>query len=117
MEPAFDTLRATKRLRDSGMPSGQAEATVRMASDMASTLVTRKHLKNELNRHFNKVDKRLNAMDGRFNEVDRRLNAMDSRFDAMEASMKKQFATQTVRLVAILSTIMGMMFAAMRYFS
>ncbi len=34
-----------------------------------------------------------------------------------EASMEKQFATQTARLVAILSTIMGMMFAAMRYFS
>ena len=39
----FDTLDATRRLRDAGFDEKQAEAVVRVLSDAQSNLVTREH--------------------------------------------------------------------------
>ena len=44
MSVPFDTLDATRRLRDAGFDEKQAETVVRILSDTQSNLVTREHL-------------------------------------------------------------------------
>lgn len=44
----FDTLDATRRLRDAGFDEKQAETVVRVLSDTQSNLVTREHLDTKL---------------------------------------------------------------------
>lgn len=43
MNVTFDTLDATKRLREAGFDEKQAETVVRVLSDAQSNLVTREH--------------------------------------------------------------------------
>ena len=44
----FDTLDATKRLRDAGFDEKQAEVVVRVLSDAQTNLVTREHFDSKL---------------------------------------------------------------------
>lgn len=48
MSVPFDTLDATRRLRDAGFDEKQAETVVRILSDTQSNLVTREHLDTKL---------------------------------------------------------------------
>jgi hypothetical protein len=43
MNITFDTLDATRKLRDAGFDEKQAETVVRVLSDAQSTLITREH--------------------------------------------------------------------------
>jgi len=102
MEPAFDTLQTIGQLRDSGMPSEQAEATAKAISNMASTLVTKEYLKSgldglriEVKQQFMEMGQRFT---GQFMEMDQRftgqLTEMDQRFTA-------QFTKVDERLMAM----------------
>ena len=96
MLQSFDTLAASKRLRDSGMPMNQADATVGVVGDAVRNLVTREYLDSRLESletridgRFNKVDARLNKMDARLDKMDSHFDKMDARFDKMDARFEK----------------------------
>lgn len=54
----FDTLDATRRLRDAGFDEKQAETVVRVLSDAQSNLVTREYF-----------DARMTVMDAKFDKL------------------------------------------------
>ncbi len=54
----FDTLDATRRLRDAGFDEKQAETVVRVLSDAQSNLVTREHF-----------DSSMAVVDAKFNKL------------------------------------------------
>ncbi len=53
----FDTLDATRRLRDAGFDEKQAETVVRVLSDAQSNLVTREHFDSKMDVIDAKFDK------------------------------------------------------------
>lgn len=53
----FDTLDATRRLRDAGFDEKQAEMVVRVLSDAQSNLVTREHFDSKMDVIDAKFDK------------------------------------------------------------
>jgi hypothetical protein len=53
----FDTLDATRRLRDAGFDEKQAETVVRVLSDAQSNLVTREHFDSKMDVVDAKFDK------------------------------------------------------------
>ena len=58
----FDTLEATRRLRDAGFDEKQAEVVVRVLSDAQERIITREHF-----------DSRLEALDSRLEALELRL--------------------------------------------
>ena len=52
----FDTLDATRKLRDAGFDEKQAEAVVRVLSDAQSSLVTREHFDSKMELFGSKMD-------------------------------------------------------------
>ena len=56
MEQALDTLAASRKLEDSGMPERQADAVVDVVNDAMKNLVTKEYLTAELDRRFGAVD-------------------------------------------------------------
>lgn len=110
MPVSFDTLAASKRLRKSGMPMNQADATTGVVADAVRNLVTREYLDwrlenletriggrfNKMDARLDKMDARFDKMDARFDKVDARLNETDTRFDGIDS----RFAKQTTELNA-----------------
>ncbi len=56
MNAILDTLAASRKLEESGMPEPQADAVVEVVSHAMKDLVTKEHLAAELDRRFGKVD-------------------------------------------------------------
>ena len=54
MDAKLDTLAASRKLEESGMPRPQAGAAVEVVNDAMRNLVTRKHFNAELDRRFSK---------------------------------------------------------------
>ena len=111
MNQILDTLAASRKLEDSGVPKAQAEATVGVVNDAMKNLVTIKFLTAELDKRFGDVDKRFGKMesdidkrfgkmksdtDNRFSDVDKRLGKlasdMDRRFGELEAKIDTNHA-------------------------
>ena len=102
MSQILDTLAASRKLEDSGVPQAQAEATVVVLNDAMQNLVTKQFLTAELDKRFGAVDKRFGAVDKRFGEVDKRFGEVksdidkrfsdvDKRFDKLKSDMDKRF--------------------------
>ncbi len=88
MPQALDTLAASRKLEDSGMPERQAEATVEVVSDAMSELVTKEHLTTELNRQFAGLNQRFAEVDRQFAGVNQRFAGVDRQF----AGVNQRFA-------------------------
>ncbi len=56
MDAMLDTLAASRKLENSGMPGKQAESVVEVMSDAMQNLVTKEYLTAELDRRFGAVD-------------------------------------------------------------
>ena len=75
MEAAIDTLAASRKLEQSGMPQRQAEATAELVNDAMSDLVTKQYLSDELDRRFSEFERK---MDQRFKKVDEKILSLES---------------------------------------
>ena len=93
MDAMLDTLAASRKLENSGMPGKQAESVVEVMSDAMQNLVTKEYLTAELDRRFGAVDKRFTemkyGMDKRFSNIE---SGMDKRFSNIESGMDKRFS-------------------------
>ena len=93
MDAMLDTLAASRKLENSGMPGKQAESVVEVMSDAMQNLVTKEYLTAELDRRFGAVDKRFTemeyGMDKRFSKIE---PGMDKRFSKIETDMDKRFS-------------------------
>ena len=79
MEAAIDTLAASRKLEQSGMPQRQAEATAELVNDAMSDLVTKQYLSAELDRRFSKFERKMERkMDERFKKVDEKILSLES---------------------------------------
>ena len=88
MNQILDTLAASRKLEDSGVPQAQAEATVGVVNDAMKDLVTKQFLTAELDKRFGGVDKRFGKMES---DIDKRFGAVDKRFGKMKSDMDRRF--------------------------
>ncbi len=104
MDAMLDTLAASRKLEESGMPEPQAGAVVEVVNDAMKNLVTKEYLKAELDRrfskferkidrkfeeHFGEVDGKLGKMDENFEKVDERFEKIDERFEKIDERFEK----------------------------
>ncbi len=82
MNAILDTLAASRKLEESGMPEPQADAVVEVVSHAMKDLVTKEFLTAELDRRFGTVDK----------EFTKFKSGMDKRFTKLESKMDTGFA-------------------------
>lgn len=135
MEQAFDTLAASRKLEESGMPKPQSDATVEVVSDAMTNLVTKEFLRAELDRRFGEVDLRFtkleSEMNARFSDVDSRStkleSSIDSRFKKFEGfinlrltefalDMTKSQGRLSLSLAGFIIAALGLHFAALQYY-
>ena len=107
MEQALDTLAASRKLEDSGMPERQADAVVDVVNDAMKNLVTREYLTAELDRRFGAVDNRFTKMDAK----------MEVGFASMRADMHSSqkfligmMMASTLAVIAMQLTIMAILY-------
>ncbi len=85
---AFDTLKFARRLMEAGVPEAQAEVQAELMSEAfvfnMDALVTRDYLDERLDRSFEAVNHRIDA-------VEFRLSDHADRFDRLEARMEAGF--------------------------
>ena len=120
MDPALDTLSASRKLEESGMPRPQAEAAVEVVNDAMRKLVTKKHFTAELDRRFAKVDQRFtkleSKMDQRFAKVDQRFTELEAKNETAFANLGKSQARGFSYLAGLIITAAALLFAALQYF-
>ena len=94
MDAMLDTLAASRKLEESGMPEPQAGVVVEVVNDAMKNLVTKECLKVELDRRFSKSERKIERMidrkfDERFGEVDGKFGQMEGKFEQMDAKFEK----------------------------
>ena len=116
MEQALDTLAASRKLGESGMPGRQADAVVEVVNDAMKNLVTKEFLTAELDRRFGDLDKRLSAefaaVGKRFAAVDERFAAVDKRFTRLESNMEVGFSSVREVMHSSQKTLIAIMMAS-----
>ena len=107
MEQALDTLAASRKLEDSGMPERQADAVVEVVNDAMKNLVTKEYLTAELDRRFGAVDKRFTKMDAK----------MEVGFASMRADMHSSqkvligmMLASTLAIIAMQITVLAILY-------
>ena len=85
MDAMLDTLAASRKLEETGMPEPQAGAVVEVVNDAMKNLVTKEYLKAELARSFDKFERRFERkidrkLDERFGKVDETFGVFNERF-------------------------------------
>ncbi len=141
LEKTFDTLKASRNLQDSGMPMEQANATASTIADAFRGLVTRSHFDEKLENlqarldarfekvynRFEKIDNRFVRMENRFEKVDDRIGKLeskvdsgfekvDARFVSFEVRTERNLARWALTLVVSQVSIMGLLFALIRFY-
>ncbi len=85
---AFDTLKFARRLKEAGVPEAQAEAQAELMSEAfvfnMDALVTRDYLDERLDRSFESVNQRIDAVESRMEEGFAR---HERRFERLETSL------------------------------
>ena len=110
MEQALDSLGAYHKLEESGIPDGQAGATVEVVKDAMQNFVTKEYLTAELDRRFGAVEKR-------FEEVDKRFTKLEAKLDTSVAELGKSQARGLVAMSAINIATASLLFAALLFFN
>ena len=134
LERSFDTLAASRKLRGTGMPKRQAEATAEVVADAVKGLVTCEYLDLQLentearmNARFERVDARFEQMDARFDKLDVRFKIGDDRLEtlgtsiqdtaeSLEIRLEAKQARGELRLVASQLLVSGLLFTMLMYF-
>ena len=93
---SFDTLAASKRLKEAGMPTNQAEAVTEVTATALSGLVTPGH-----------IDKMMTLVDKRFAEVDKRFTQVDIKFAHMEVKIARWGVAIIASQLATMTLLIG----------
>lgn len=117
MDRSLDTLAISQRLRSSGMPEKQSQATVEVLAESVGGLVTRKYLDERLEILKGELDVRFKSIDARFESVDARFKSVDARFEKLEATIEKKFASHTIQFLLIQIGLFGLLLTALAYFT
>ena len=99
MEQALDTLAASRKLEDSGMPERQADAVVEVVNDAMKNLVTKEYLTAELDRRLGAVDKQFGAMDNRITNLETK---MDAKMEVGFASVREDMHRSQKALIGLM---------------
>ena len=122
MEKSFDTLASSQRLRETGMPMEQADATANVVANAIGSLVTREYLDTRLesleiriDARFAKVDASFTEIGARFTEIGARFTRTDARIDSLRADMGAQQARWALTIVLSQIAVAGLLFALLTY--
>ena len=120
MNQILDTLAASRKLEDSGVPQAQAEATVEVVNHAMQNLVTKQYLTAELDRRFGDVDKRFGDVEKRFSEMkadmDKRFSGLEGKIDTNHARLGRSMAWGLLSLAGLMMAGGSLLFAALRFF-
>ena len=112
MEQALDTLAASRKLEDSGMPERQADAVVEVVNDAMKNLVTKEYLTATA-----ELDRRFGAVDKRFADVDNRFTKMEVGFASMRTDMHRSqkvliglMLASTLAIIAMQITVLAILY-------
>ena len=114
MEQAFDSLGAYRKLEESGMPEGQAGATVEVVKDAMQNFVTREYFTAEIDRRFSAVDNEFVKLRS---DMDERFTKLEAELDASVAELGKSHARGLVAMSAINIATASLLFAALQFFN
>ena len=114
----LDTLQAVKNLQDSGVEQRQAEAHVRLITQIEnnqiSTLATKQELKDvetKLSAQIDSVESKLSAqIDNVESKVDAKIGSVESKVDAM-----KWIIVTGLSIVGVLITLIGVLVTLVTY--
>ena len=115
MEKSFDTLASSQRLRETGMPMEQADATANVVANAIGSLVTREYLDTRLESLEIRIDARFAKVDARFTEIGARFTRTDARIDRLRADMGAQQARWALTIVLSQNAVAGLLFALLTY--
>lgn len=102
MSQILDTLAASRKLEDSGMPQAQAEATVIVVNNAMHNLVTKQHLTAE----FDKMKA----------DVDKRFSKLEAKVDTNHARLGRSMAWGFVSLAGLMIAGGSLLIAALQFF-
>ncbi len=115
MSAILDTLAASRKLEESGMPEPQSDAVVEVVNDAMNDLVTKEYLTAELGRRFGKTDKCFTDMksdiDKRFGKMDKRITKLESKVDTGFAGMREDMAKSHKSIVTSMLVVTLAIFA------
>ena len=103
MDAILDTLAASRKLEESGMPEPQAGAVVEVVNDAMKDLVTKEFLTAELDRRFGKFE----------SKMDRRFGAVDKEFAKVREDAAKSHKTLVSFMMGSTLAIIGMQLAVL----
>lgn len=124
MNQILDTLAASRKLEDSGVPQAQAEATVEIMNHAMQNLVTKQYLTAELDKRFGEVksdiDKRFSDVDRRFSEMkadmDKRFSGLEGKIDTYHARLGRSMAWGFLSLAGLMIGGGSLLIAALQFF-
>ena len=114
MEQAFDSLGAYRKLEESGMPEGQAGATVEVVKSAMQNFVTKKFFTAELDRRFSAVDSEFEKLRS---DMDERFTKLEAKLDTSVAELGASQARGLVAMSAINIATASLLFAALQFFN
>ena len=109
MDAKLDTLTASRKLKQSGMPEPQADTVVEVVNDAMTDLVTKEYLKVELHRSFAEFERKI---DKRFGKIEADVNELKLRIAELGKSQAWGFVYVCATNIAALAAF----FAALQYF-
>ena len=127
MDAMLDTLAASRKLEESGMPEPQAGVVVEVMNDAVKNLVTKEYLKAELDSRFSKFERKIDRkLDERFGEVEGKFGKMDEKFEKTNANINelrlsiaelgKSQAWGFVYVCGITIAVAALLFSALQFF-
>ena len=112
-EPAFDTLCASRRLKDAGVKAEQAEAIVEVMAQSTANLVTVERFEAGVA----SLHARIDSVNTRIDSVNTELRTrIDTRIEALEEKMTGAIARHTLLTVGIMISAVALMFTVFGFF-
>lgn len=120
MDAMLDTLAASRKLEETGLPEPQAGAVVEVVNDAMKNLVTKEYLKAELDSRFSKFERKINRkLDERFAKVDEKFEKMDTNFNELKLSIAELGKSQAwgfVYMCGFTIAVGALLFTALQFF-
>jgi hypothetical protein len=102
----FDTLAYANKLKESGIPSNQAETQAEALAEILEKHIVTKHDLNSLKHH---MDLKFSGVDAKFSGVDAKFSSIDAKFSELKAEMIKWVigisAAQAAIIISLLKFI------------
>jgi len=120
MDAMLDTLAASRKLEESGIPEPQAGAVVEVMNDAVKNLVTKEYLEAELESRFSKFERKIDRkFEEHFGEVDGRFEKTNANINELRLSIAELGKSQAwgfVYVCGITIAVAALLFSALQFF-